>query len=43
MMLSIVLVDKLGNGIFRRHLLMARGNGASRDVCEELEGTGKQR
>lgn len=40
---STVLVAKLGNGIFRRHLLMACGNGISSDVCEEAGGTGKQR
>lgn len=38
-----VLGDKLGNGVFRRHLLMACGNGASSDVCDEVEGTRKQR
>lgn len=37
-----VLRDKLGNGVFRRHLLMACGNGASSDVCDEVEGTRKQ-
>lgn len=26
---STVLLDKLGNGVFRSHLLMAHGNGAS--------------
>ena len=40
---STVLVDKLGNGIFRKHLLMARGNGTSSDVFDEVGGTGKQR
>lgn len=43
MLPSPLLVDKLANGVFRRHLLMAHRNGASSDICAEVDDTGKQR
>lgn len=37
---STVLLDKLVNGIFRRHLLVAHRNGTSSDACKEAQRKG---